>query len=210
MKIPKEIEKYISNKSIPRYNARLKSARYDDSPYPRICKAYEQAALEPASVDDVIKYTNEFLEKCGLKPIKCPRKDFPEGKPQGLKKFYDKIKDDYALTDRSDIVWMKFTEDGYLGAVAKGADINFSIPSSRSDYKKTSDGKPKSKNNKWIYTNSGIIVHRLGKKWCRKYVLVFPLSGIPCNLNSKHIECGIGNYLIEKGVPILDYYSHRF
>lgn len=39
------------------------------------------------------------------------------------------------------------------------------------------------------------------------YVLIFPLVNIPDGLDRSDIESGIGNYLISKNVPILDFYS---
>ncbi|MGC6173957.1 hypothetical protein [Lacrimispora sp. 38-1] len=98
---------------------------------------------------------------------------------------------------------MKFTTDGYLGVVAASDDINFGIPNNSLEY---NEKKP---NNKWKYNTSGIIIHRLGKVWDENFVLVFPLPNIGDGERSD-IECGVGNYLISKGVPILNYYSHMF
>ena len=193
-------------------NGYYTSARFDKYPEPRINKAIEQAKLKPASVGDVITYTNEFLLKCGMNFVACPKISNPEVELRDSEKFYNRIKDRHKLDCRRDIVWMKFTKDGYLVVVAGSDDINFQIPTSKSNYTKTNDGNQKSERNKWKYNNSGIIVHRLGKSWCKNYLLVFPLIGIQSdkNLTRGHIECGVGNYLINKKVPILDYYSHRF
>jgi hypothetical protein len=98
---------------------------------------------------------------------------------------------------------MKFTTDGYLGVVAAGDDINFGIPNNSLEYNE--------KNNKgdWKYNTSGIIIHRLRKVWDESFVLIFPIPDIG-DRERRDIECGIGNFLISKGVPILDYYSHGF
>lgn len=85
-----------------------------------------------------------------------------------------------------DIIWMKFTTDDYLGVVATSLDINFSTTNT-----------------------SGKIINHLDKKWNEEFVLVFPLPNIPKPLNRQLIESGIGNYLISKNVPILDFYSHN-
>jgi len=92
---------------------------------------------------------------------------------------------------------MKFTEDGFLGVVATSNDINFDIPLSQKEYNKN-------------HNTSGIIIHYLNKKWNESFVLVFPLKKIPEKLKRGDVERGIGNYLIKKGVPILDFFSHRY
>ncbi|WP_369813894.1 hypothetical protein, partial [Halolactibacillus sp. JCM 19043] len=63
---------------------------------------------------------------------------------------------------------------------------------------------------RWKYNTSGIIVHHLGKCWDESFVLLFPLKNIPGNLSRSDVERGIGNYLIDKGVPILDFYFHNY
>ena len=35
---------------------------------------------------------------------------------------------EFELDDKGDLVWMKFTKDGYLGVVAVSDDVNFDIP----------------------------------------------------------------------------------
>ena len=181
------------------------SVRFND--ITRHEEAKKQADKAPVSIDKVIEYSNEFLQRCGISPIANPIVINPEDKLRDSEAFYNNM----GLNDRRDIIWMKFTEDGFLGVVAKSDDINFSLPSTKNDYRKTNDGKKKSAQNEWMYNSSGIIIHQLGKSWCKKHILVFPLKKIPDGLTSGDIECGIGNYLsLVKGVPILDYYSHRF
>ena len=63
------------------------------------------------------------------------------------------------------------------------------------------------------YTTAGRINKSLGLEWDDSEVLIFPLnipSKIQGVLNRSDIESGIGNYLISKGVPILDFYSHNY
>ena len=110
-------------------------------------KAEEQAELNPVTIDDITKLTNAFLAMCGVSCVKDPKIDDPKDKLIDSDTFYNQLKQDYDLTDRRDIIWMKFSEDGFLGVVASSDDINFLIPSSTADYTKTNDGKPKSKNN---------------------------------------------------------------
>lgn len=100
---------------------------------------------------------------------------------------YDVIKQVFGLRNANDLVWVKFTQAGHVGVVAKGFDINFGYQNS-----------------------SGKLVREVGQKWDDSFVLVFPL--LPCLLNKyscSDIELGIGNYLISKQVPIIDYYSHN-
>lgn len=62
----------------------------------------------------------------------------------------------------------------------------------------------------WKYKTSGIIVHKLEKKWDDSFVLLFPLNGIPEGYSRHDIEKVIGNLLIMKGVSILNFYSHLY
>lgn len=155
--------------------------------------ADEQAKMEVIEIPKIIDYTNEFLELLGMDPVITPKWE-RESLGNDL---YKKIKKVNNLEDERDIVWMKFTEDGFLGVVATSNDINFCIPQSEKEYDKE-------------HNTSGIIIHHLGKKWDESFVLIFPLQNIPEKLKRGDVERGIGNYLIEKGVPILDFFSHRY
>lgn len=42
--------------------------------------------------------------------------DNPEYDPKSID--YDQIREEFELDDKGDLIWMKFTEDGYLGVVA--------------------------------------------------------------------------------------------
>ena len=55
---------------------------------------------------------------------------------------------------------------------------------------------------------SGKIIGSLNKKQ-DKEIIIFPLQNIPKDLNRQRIESRLGNYLISKEVPILDYFSHN-
>ena len=59
-------------------------------------------------------------------------------------------------------------------------------------------------------SSSGKINEKLKLEWVEDYVYIFPLLNIPEGLYRSDIESGIGNYLIDKGFPILDYYSHNY
>ena len=169
----------------------------------RFNKAVEQAAKEPALKDEIITHTNNFLMALRMEKIKSPLVENPKVEYHEALEYYKKTKKEYGLREIGDIVWMKFTEDGYLGVVAMANDINFNTPPSKVVYNDR-EGRG------WKYNTSGIIIHSLGKKWDKKFVLVFPLINIPEDLKRGDVECGIGNYLIDRGVPILDYYSHMF
>lgn len=164
----------------------------------RINKAEEQTMLNPVELKKIIAYTNDFLKKLGMVSIENPIIDLIHSKLD-----YKKIKNESGVNDERDIVWMKFTQDNYLGVVAVSSDVNFDMPNSKDEY----DIK---KNGKWLHNTSGIIIHHLNKKWDKDFVLIFPLVNIPQDLQRGDIERGIGNYLISKQVPILDFYSHNY
>ena len=182
-------------------------------------KADEQAKLSPVSFSKVFSYVNEFLDRIrsdnGYKKenIRCECIELDSVQQvildngmiakncnwrsceydEKLKKYtnwdtkYNVICDKFHLKQPYDIVWLKFTTKGHLGVVAKSFDINYD------------------------YTNScGVLVNQVNEKWDTSFVLIFPLtSEILGNHTSGDIELAIGNYLISKKVPIIDYYSHN-
>ena len=162
-------------------------------------KAIEQASKPASRVEDIINITNRTLKSLKMKPIKDPYVE----KPLENKSLYDDLKMKYGLSQIEDLVWMKFTKDGYLGVVAVSTDIKFQMPPSKSKYHAKI-------NSRWVYNTSGIIIHSLGKEWDKDYVLAFPLLNIPKGMHRGDIERAIGDELIKNDIAILDYYSHRY
>jgi len=151
----------------------------------RMIVARKQLELEEVSIDIIIEYCNDYLKSIGMKNV-CVIEVNLEEKPIN-KKFYSELKDSYNLNDEKDIIWMKFTKKGYLGVVATSNDINFSTENT-----------------------SGKIITMLEQEWDELYVVIIPLNfNNVDNLNRQRVESGLGNYLISKGVPILDYFSHN-
>lgn len=158
----------------------------------RILKAKEESKKTKVSVDEIIGHTNDFLKEIGVAEVTHPKVKLAptqiSARSRNVKIDYGSLKNDpiLPLNNETHLIWMKFTKDGDLGVVAASNDVNFS------------------------YNNTaGIILRSLKKEWNEEFVLIFPLSHISDGLR-KDIECGVGNYLSDKGVPILDYYSHRF
>ncbi|MDO4814508.1 MAG: hypothetical protein Q3988_05360 [Gemella sp.] len=171
------------------------SVRFSDKRYE---KAKEESRKKAVDRDTVIALVNEYLESKNLITTENPVVENP------TEFDYKKYKENYGLADKRDIVWIKFTKDDYVGVVATSNDINFSYPTCECDYSKIKDKK-------WAYHTSGILIHKLGKEWEESFVLVFPLkSKVNEKIKRGELEKEIGNHLIEKGVPILDYYSHMY
>lgn len=193
----------------------------------RIPKAIEQAKLTPVPVKQVIAYVNEFLQSLcdggdktekrsslnldgkeqrinlgGKEQSIIDRGIYVEGCTWQLPKYdekkrqyvsydekYDTIKELFGLDYPNDIVWLKFTTDGYLGVVADSFDVNFSYDNT-----------------------SGRLLKKLipNKEWDSSFVVIFPITPIMKQEKTrKMIETGIGNYLLSKKVPIIDFYSHN-
>lgn len=172
------------------------SVRYYLDSSSRIEKAGQQAKMPTVPVETIAKFTNEYLAVLGVRPVKKPKFDTPvDATDQELEKFLKTTL--YETVHKHDLIWMKFTSDGFLGVVAAGTDVNFDIPGGE-------------ETNLRDRNTSGIIVHSLAKSWDRSFILAFPLLGIPADLQRGGIEAGIGNYLIMRSVPILDFYSHRY
>lgn len=109
---------------------------------------------------------------------------------------YDVIKSKFALERVSDLLWFKFTDKGHLAVVASSCDINW-----RDD------------------TSCGFLVNEIGEKLDSFFGFVFPLTSQMLRSKAEmdilcrdyfvsDIELAVGNYLIDKCVPIIDYYSH--
>lgn len=99
---------------------------------------------------------------------------------------YNAIKKAFDMVYPNDIIWLKFSTDGYLGVVAEGFDINFRYDNT-----------------------SGKLLRVANKQWDESFVLIVPISRKIAK-KRKDIETAIGNYLIGKGVPIIDYFSHNY
>ena len=179
---------------------RFKKAKEQQELACKYLKKFDENEKE-AFKNEVIYYVHECLKKPSIDII-CDE-NFPYYliKDKKISDIYKKLEDDYKL-DRKNIVWMKFTKKGFLGVVAVSDDINFEKPNNKEDYDKKKRGK-------WEYNTSGIIIHYLKEEWDESFVLVFPLYKLPKNYTRHSIEKKIGNYLIKKGIPILDFYSHR-
>ncbi len=166
----------------------------------RFNKAVEESTKEPVSVEEISGLITSFLNEINIGTTDQPRYENP------LPFDYQGIKTEFKLNDERDIVWIKFTKDGYIGVVATSNDINFNYPTCESDY----DKKDEDEDDNWIFNTSGILVHELKKNWDESFVLVFPLANIPDGYIRGDIEEAVGNLLINNKVPILDYYSHIY
>ncbi len=172
----------------------------------RYNKAKEQVNMPAVPKEEIIRLILTFLKEVGIATSSNPQIAVNEID-------YSKIKANYNLDNERDIVWLKFTEDGYLGVVATSNDINFDIPDCKEDYDKKHwvyNVYSKRKEKNWIYNSAGILVHKIGKRWDTSFALLFPLANIPAGYSRKDVETAIGNMLIENGVPIIDYYSHIY
>ncbi len=216
----KEIEKYFipnNNASCFLPNGKRILVSVDRKNNERTKTAVIQAKEKTVPIEEVFSYVNEFLDvikgnvanqknqvnrieldgiehevinngiivkNCSWKEPKWDGKryTFCDSKYDFIKKVFD-------LNYANDIIWLKFSSDGYLGVVADSFDINFKYDNS-----------------------SGKLLKQLTpeKKWDENFVYIFPLTKELLKIkNRKEIETAVGNYLIDKGVPIIDYYSHN-
>ena len=169
----------------------------------RFRRAEEQAKILPVDVDEITEVIYKEFSEFIAKPIKYKITESQIETNGVVTIDYKCLKDKYRLADERDIVWMKFTKDNYLGVVADSNDINFDIPNDRNMYDE------KRENGLWKYNSSGILIHYLGKEWDSSFVLICPIIKFPEGKNRHFIEKSIGDFLIEKNIPILDYYSHK-
>ena len=164
------------------FNFRLKKAR----------EQYIQACKSELDEKYLVDCVNEFLDQLGMKIITNPKIVLKNTESHRIS--YSKIRSEYG-NQKDDIVWIKLSvsESGIkmISVIGTSEDIFFT---------------ENTKNN----SSSGKINKKLKLEWVEDYVYIFPLLNIPEGLYRSDIESGIGNYLIDKGFPILDYYSHNF
>ena len=186
--------------------------------------AVVQSKLPPASISDVFSCVNQFIEMvregngasdnivrvesiilddvphiimdngiiCNKLNWKSPKYDRKDRRVIWDDK-YDIIQTKFHTDAPKNLVWMKFTQKGHVGVVAKGYDINFGG--------KNEDGKP---------ISSDALIKEAGELWDESFVMIFPMT--PEILGKRSVgelELGIGIYLIARGIPIIDFYSHN-
>lgn len=163
----------------------------------RIEKAKEQLTKQAVDIEIIVEYVNEFLCSLGMGKIESGKAQVVTNKSKLRRIDYAKIYLDNinGMERKENIVWIKFSirpdDKKIISVIGTGCDIFFT--------QKTKDE-----------TTAGRINQYLNLEWDDSIVLIFPLIRIPKGLNRSDIESGIGNYLIFKGVPILDFYSHNY
>ena len=186
MVIPENLNKYKETPNdCPKYDKNNPDYRcsvdYDKSNYRKNIAA-EEAKKENVSIFEILNLINLFLTNIEVKS-KCILID---GLDILMTVNYEHIKRQYGLGSQSDIVWMRFTTDGYLGVVASSNDINFNYE-----------------------TNSGKIIKSVNKEWDKNKIIIVPLPNIKGRKERLLIEKMIGNYLSDNNVPVIDLYSHN-
>ncbi len=111
--------------------------------------------------------------------------DLLSGNPYGA---YRKIRDEYS---QSDLIWMKFTSSGHLGAVGAGDSLHFDEEDPSSE-----------------------MIRVCGQDWDRSFVQVFPVrrtGGMPLlrRKDRDAVEMAVRRYLISEDVPVLDCCAYR-
>lgn len=175
-KTPGDCPKYDKNN--PDYRC---SVEYDRTKY-RENKAKSESEKDVVPIQDIQELIVKFLEYFNIEN----KSILIEGLDILMTINYEHIKRQYNLKNQSDIVWMKFTTDGYLGVVASSNDINFNEENS-----------------------SGKLINSIGKKWDDSKIIIIPLNIINERNDRLLIEKICGNFLIANNVPILDHYSHN-
>lgn len=186
MKIPEEYNEYkITPPDCPIYDKNKPDWRcqpdYDKTNYRKNKGKDEHDNKEKVDYYKICELIEVFLKKMKI-PSECI---VIKGVDVLLLLNYEVIKRQYNLQRQSDIVWLRFTNDGYLGVVGSSNDINFDKD-----------------------TNSYKIINHIGCEWDENIIIIIPLPGIKDRCERELIEKMIGNYLIHNKVPIIDYYSH--
>lgn len=157
----------------------------------RLIKSKEESMLSTTTKSEIQKYVVEFLKLYGIRePLCIELNATPFLCKKTKRQAYLSLQKEYNLLSPKHIVWLKFAQnenkEQRLGVVCASDDINF-------NYENT----------------SGKLIKAIGYEWCYETVLICPLAGISDGMR-RDLETGIGNYLSNEGVPILDFYSHRY
>lgn len=186
MEIPVEYEEYKKNPhDCPIYDENRPDYRcsvdFDKTNY-RKNKASSEHGKDKVDIFAICKLIDCFLEKMKINSKSIILKGIDVLSVLN----YEVIKQQYKLKSQSDIVWLRFTDDGYLGVVGASNDINFDND-----------------------TNSYKLIKHVGCEWDKNSILIVPIPGIKDRTERDLLEKMIGNYLtIGNNVPIIDYYSH--
>ena len=175
--IPTELSKYKETPiDCPKYDKKNPdyrcSVEYDKTEY-RKKKAMSESKKDVVSIQNIQELLGEFLAYFNIdnKGI------FIESLDILMTINYEHIRRQYKLKNQSDIVWMKFTTDGYLGVVASSNDINFDEDNS-----------------------SGKLIKSVGKKWDNNKIIIIPLNIVNERNDRLLIEKIFGNFLTENNI----------
>ncbi len=166
------------------------SKQYDGSTY-RLKKAMEEIQYPPPENNDVVlSVAGKFFEVAQI-PVTI-------------------IKSAQEGTDPHNLIWIKSLESRHIGVIGSGK-VNFDMPPSPVEYDK------KDEKGNWIWNSAGILIHYLGVKlerdlrWDKSGVLAFRLreDDISQEYCLERIKRAMGNWMIENGMHIIDYYNHQ-
>lgn len=162
----------------------------------RFSKAEEESRKVPASAERVAEIVLDCLKRIGLPQAAAIWAD-----PRAVD--YAAIRKQYRLKDKGEILFLKFSADGFIGVIGTGSEINFDYPPCRQDYNKRTGSD-------WAYHTSGILLSHVNKIWDQGSVMICPLRIENLPFTRRQVATAVGNYLSEQGVPIIDYYSHHY
>lgn len=154
----------------------------------------------------IIALVNCFLKQIGIGVNAKFGNEWPvaNGEKRTQRRIsYSDIKEKSGIDHKEDIVWVKFNKSGCVSVVGVGCDIYFT--------QKAKDETSAGKINSFL-KQLNQDENPENYEWDEGTVLVFPLINLKKlkDLDRSDIESGIGNYLIDNDVPILDYYSHNY
>ena len=116
---------------------------------------------------------------------------------------YSKIQEDNKTNAIGHIIWLQFTKQGHIAVVGAGKDIGFPIKSK---------------------SGTAFILNELNLEWDKSNIIVIAIKGLDHQsvglknikeFNNNILKCRngiehyIGDYLISKNIPIINFYQHK-
>ena len=154
-------------------------------------KAKEQNKLKVKDIDEICNLLEKALNDKNIVGT------ILKMKPKEVN--YEQIKEKYGTNKSSDIIFIQFTKDGHVAVLGAGKDMSFS--------------KNISGTNTWRIISA---IERV--EWNDEMVIIIPIRYIKdCKIKKgdsilayrNGIEQYLGDYLLSKGVPILNCYQHK-
>ena len=168
----------------------------------RVDEARKQLEKETKTLDEIKTILSECLEEKRISG------EIITTNPSLTKINYEEIRTKYDTNGAGHLIWIQFTQSGHVAVVGAGKDIGFPKNPSRGTALILSKIKEEKPEAEWD-TNKVILIPIKGldrESYGLKNIHKHGNNVLKCRNGVEHC---IGEYLIKKGVPVLNLYQHK-